>query len=110
MKLPKKDWQLTGNIKKARSDENRFDKWFQQIREVITGQETDSIDFLQDFKTSFLAEEIYVYTPKGDVKMLPVGSTALDFAFAIHSAIGVKTIGAKVNHKLVPISHKLQKW
>ncbi|MBL7722824.1 MAG: bifunctional (p)ppGpp synthetase/guanosine-3',5'-bis(diphosphate) 3'-pyrophosphohydrolase, partial [Chitinophagaceae bacterium] len=93
--------------KEGTSDESRFDKWFQQIREVITNQETDSIDFLQDFKTSFLAEEIYVYTPKGDVKMLPVGSTALDFAFAIHSAIGVKTIGAKVNHKLVPISHKL---
>ncbi|HEX5655167.1 MAG TPA: bifunctional (p)ppGpp synthetase/guanosine-3',5'-bis(diphosphate) 3'-pyrophosphohydrolase [Chitinophagaceae bacterium] len=94
--------------KEGTSDESRFDKWFQQIREVITNQETDSIDFLQDFKTSFLAEEIYVYTPKGDVKMLPVGSTALDFAFAIHSAIGIKTIGAKVNHKLVPISHKLR--
>jgi GTP diphosphokinase / guanosine-3',5'-bis(diphosphate) 3'-diphosphatase len=93
--------------KEGAADESRFDKWFQQIREVISNQETDSIDFLQDFKTSFLAEEIYVYTPKGDVKMLPVGSTALDFAFAIHSAIGVKTIGAKVNHKLVPISHKL---
>ena len=64
--------------------------------------------FLQDFKTSFLAEEIYVYTPKGDVKMLPVGSTALDFAFSIHSAIGTKCIGAKVHHKLVPISHKLR--
>jgi GTP pyrophosphokinase len=87
--------------KEETSDESRFDKWFHQIREVITSQETDSIDFLQDFKTSFLAEEIYVYTPKGDVKMLPIGSTALDFAFAIHSAIGVKTIGAKVNHKLV---------
>ncbi|MBI5857637.1 MAG: bifunctional (p)ppGpp synthetase/guanosine-3',5'-bis(diphosphate) 3'-pyrophosphohydrolase [Sphingobacteriales bacterium] len=94
--------------KEDTADESRFDKWFQQIREVIGNQETDSIDFLQDFKTSFLAEEIYVYTPKGDVKMLPVGSTALDFAFAIHSAIGVKTIGAKVNHKLVPISHKLR--
>jgi GTP pyrophosphokinase len=93
--------------KEGKDDESRFDKWFQQIREVISNQETDSVDFLQDFKTSFLAEEIYVYTPKGDVKMLPVGSTALDFAFAIHSAIGVKTIGAKVNHKLVPISHKL---
>lgn len=93
--------------KEGTQDESRFDKWFQQIREVITNQETDSIDFLQDFKTSFLAEEIYVYTPKGDVKMLPVSSTALDFAFTIHSAIGVKTIGAKVNHKLVPISHKL---
>jgi GTP pyrophosphokinase len=94
--------------KEDTADESRFDKWFQQIREVISNQETDSIDFLQDFKTSFLAEEIYVYTPKGDVKMLPVGSTALDFAFSIHSAIGVRTIGAKVNHKLVPISHKLR--
>ena len=94
--------------KEGTPDESRFDKWFQQIREVITSQETDGVDFLQDFKTSFLAEEIYVYTPKGDVKMLPIGSTALDFAFAIHSAIGVKTIGAKVNHKLVPISHKLR--
>ncbi len=94
--------------KEGNADESRFDKWFQQIREVISSQETDSIDFLQDFKTSFLAEEIYVYTPKGDVKMLPIGSTALDFAFAIHSAIGSKCIGAKVNHKLVPISHKLR--
>ncbi len=94
--------------KEGSADENRFDKWFQQIREVIGNQDTDSVDFLQDFKTSFLAEEIYVYTPKGDVKMLPVGSTALDFAFAIHSAVGSKTIGAKLNHKLVPISHKLR--
>ena len=94
--------------KEGSADESRFDKWFQQIREVISSQDTDSVDFLQDFKTSFLAEEIYVYTPKGDVKMLPVGSTALDFAFAIHSAIGIRTIGAKVNHKLVPISHKLR--
>jgi GTP diphosphokinase / guanosine-3',5'-bis(diphosphate) 3'-diphosphatase len=94
--------------KEGGPDESRFDKWFQQIREVISAEGTDSIDFLQDFKTSFLAEEIYVYTPKGDVKMLPVGSTALDFAFAIHSAIGVKCIGAKLNHKLVPISQKLR--
>ena len=94
--------------KEGSANEDRFDKWFGQIREVITSQDTDSVDFLQDFKTSFLAEEIYVYTPKGDVKMLPVGSTALDFAFSIHSAIGSKCIGAKVNHKLVPISHKLR--
>jgi GTP pyrophosphokinase len=94
--------------KEGGADESRFDKWFQQIREVISTEGTDSIDFLQDFKTSFLAEEIYVYTPKGDVKMLPVGSTALDFAFAIHSAIGSKCIGAKLNHKLVPISQKLR--
>ncbi len=94
--------------KEGSSEEDRFDKWFAQIREVISSQDTDSVDFLQDFKTSFLAEEIYVYTPKGDVKMLPVNSTALDFAFAIHSAVGSRCIGAKVNHKLVPISHKLR--
>ena len=94
--------------KEGSNDEDRFDKWFGQIREVISSQDTDSVDFLQDFKTSFLAEEIYVYTPKGDVKMLPTGSTALDFAFSIHSAVGSKCIGAKVNHKLVPISHKLR--
>ena len=94
--------------KEDASDESRFDKWFQQIREVLNTQDADSVDFLQDFKTSFLAEDIYVYTPKGDVKMLPVGSTALDFAFSIHSAVGSQCIGAKVNHKLVPISHKLR--
>jgi GTP pyrophosphokinase len=94
--------------KEGSPDESRFDKWFQQIREVITNQDTDTVDFLQDFKTSFLTEEIYVYTPKGDVKMLPVGATSLDFAFSIHSAIGIKTIGAKVNHKLMPLSHKLR--
>jgi GTP diphosphokinase / guanosine-3',5'-bis(diphosphate) 3'-diphosphatase len=94
--------------KEGAGDESRFDKWFQQIREVLNAQDADSVDFLQDFKTSFLAEEIYVYTPKGDVKMLPVGSSALDFAFAIHSAVGSQCIGAKVNHKLVPISHKLR--
>ncbi len=94
--------------KEGGGDEDRFDKWFGQIREVLSTPDTDTVDFLQDFKTSFLAEEIYVYTPKGDVKMLPVGSTALDFAFSIHSAIGTKCIGAKVHHKLVPISHKLR--
>ncbi|HZH64732.1 MAG TPA: RelA/SpoT family protein, partial [Flavisolibacter sp.] len=94
--------------KEGTSDESRFDKWFNQIREVISSQDVDSVDFLQDFKRSFLAEEIYIYTPKGDVKMLPIGATALDFAFAVHSMVGSKCIGAKVNHKLVPISHKLR--
>lgn len=94
--------------KEDTNDESRFDKWFSQIREVISNNDVDSVDFLHDFKRSFLAEEIYVYTPKGDVKMLPVGATALDFAFAVHSEVGVKCIGAKVNHKLVPISHKLR--
>ncbi|MCO6496924.1 MAG: bifunctional (p)ppGpp synthetase/guanosine-3',5'-bis(diphosphate) 3'-pyrophosphohydrolase [Chitinophagaceae bacterium] len=94
--------------KEGNSEENRFDKWFQQIRDVLSNPEANSVDFLQDFKLSFLAEEIYVYTPKGDIKMLPVGSSALDFAFSIHTKIGESCIGAKVNHKLVPISHKLR--
>lgn len=94
--------------KEGSNTEDRFDKWFTQIRDAISNQDTDGIDFLQDFKVSFLAEEIYVYTPKGEVKMLPTGSTALDFAFSIHTAVGSKCIGAKVNHKLVPISHKLR--
>ncbi len=94
--------------KEGAGDESRFDQWFSQIREVLANQDTNSIDFLQEFKTSFLTEEIYVYTPKGDVKMLPKGATALDFAFSVHSDIGSKCIGAKVNHKLVPIGHKLR--
>jgi guanosine-3',5'-bis(diphosphate) 3'-pyrophosphohydrolase len=94
--------------KEGTDEENRFDKWFQQIRDMLASQDGNSIDFLQDFKVSFLAEEIYVYTPKGDVKMLPIGASALDFAFAVHTAVGEKCIGAKVNHKLVPISHKLR--
>jgi GTP pyrophosphokinase len=94
--------------KEGSQSEDRFDKWFVQIREALGNQQEQGIDFLQDFKTSFLAEEIYVYTPKGDVKMLPINSSALDFAFYIHTAIGSKCIGAKVNHKLVPISHKLR--
>ena len=94
--------------KEGATDESRFDKWFSQIREALSNQDSNSLDFLQDFKTSFLAEEIYVYTPKGDIKMLPIGATALDFAFGVHTAVGSRCIGAKVNHKLVPIGHKLR--
>ncbi len=94
--------------KEGKDDESRFDIWFHQIREALSNQDTNSLDFLQDFKTSFLAEEIYVYTPKGEVRMLPTGSTALDFAFSVHTAVGSRCIGAKVNHKLVPISTKLR--
>jgi GTP diphosphokinase / guanosine-3',5'-bis(diphosphate) 3'-diphosphatase len=94
--------------KEGKDDESRFDVWFGQIREALSNQDSNSLDFLQDFKTSFLAEEIYVYTPKGEVRMLPVGASALDFAFGVHTAVGSRCIGAKVNHKLVPISHKLR--
>ena len=94
--------------KEGKEDDSRFEKWFQQIRDALSNPEANSLDFLQDFKTSFLAEEIYVYTPKGDVKTLPLGATALDFAFSVHTAVGSKCIGAKVNHKLVPIGYKLK--
>ncbi|MCP9752585.1 bifunctional (p)ppGpp synthetase/guanosine-3',5'-bis(diphosphate) 3'-pyrophosphohydrolase [Ferruginibacter sp. HRS2-29] len=94
--------------KEGVTDESRFDKWFHQIREALGSNDSNSLDFLQDFKTSFLTEEIYVYTPKGDIRMLPMGASALDFAFSVHTAVGSKCIGAKVNHKLVPISHKLR--
>ncbi len=94
--------------KEGTAEESRFDKWFQQIREALSSPDSNSLDFLQDFKTSFLAEEIYVYTPKGEVRMLPLGASALDFAFNVHTAVGSKCIGAKVNHKLVPISYKLK--
>src|ERR1700712_4592451 len=86
--------------KEGKDDESRFDKWFHQIREALSNHDSNSLDFLQVFKTSFLAEEIYVYTPKGEIRMLPVGATALDFAFSVHTAVGSRCIGAKVNHKL----------
>ncbi|MBN4683924.1 bifunctional (p)ppGpp synthetase/guanosine-3',5'-bis(diphosphate) 3'-pyrophosphohydrolase, partial [Pandoraea nosoerga] len=85
-KIAEKGLAAHYKYKEGSNDEDRFDKWFGQIREVLSAQDTDGVDFLQDFKTAFLAEEIYVYTPKGEVKMLPTGSTALDFAFSIHAA------------------------
>ncbi len=87
---------------------DRFDNWFGQIREALANNEQNSVDLLQDFKSSFLAEEIYAFTPKGEVKMMPVDSSALDFAYAIHTRVGDTCIGAKVNHKLVPLATKLR--
>lgn len=94
--------------KEGTSSESRFDEWLRQIRELLSRSDSNTLDFLQDFKLNLFSEEIYVYTPKGDVKVLPSGATALDFAFAIHTDIGTRCIGAKVNYKLVPISHKLR--
>jgi GTP pyrophosphokinase len=94
--------------KEGATQESKFDEWFKQIRELLNNPEANTLDFLQDFKLNLFSEEIYIYTPKGDLKILPAGSTALDFAFSIHSDIGYKCIGAKVNYKLVPISHKLK--
>ncbi|UYQ93319.1 RelA/SpoT family protein [Chitinophaga horti] len=88
--------------------ESKFDQWFTQIREILNNPDSNTLDFLADFKSNLFTEEIYVYTPKGDLRILPVGSTTLDFAYSIHSAVGNKCIGAKVNYKLVPLSHKLR--
>lgn len=88
--------------------ESKFDQWFTQIREILSSHDSNTLDFLADFKSNLFTEEIYIYTPKGDLKILPVNSTALDFAYSIHSAVGNKCIGAKVNYKLVPLSHKLR--
>jgi guanosine-3',5'-bis(diphosphate) 3'-pyrophosphohydrolase len=94
--------------KEGATQESKFDAWFHQIRDLLNHSDTNTLDFLEDFKLNLFAEEIYIYTPKGDLKILPSGSTALDFAFAIHTDIGCKCIGAKVNYKLVPLSHKLR--
>jgi GTP pyrophosphokinase len=83
-----------------------LDKWIGEIREIMENK-TNTIDFIDDFKTNLYNEEIYVFTPKGDLFTLPQKATALDFAFSVHSDVGVKCIGAKVNSKLVPLSHQL---
>ncbi len=90
------------------NDESELDKWMKTIKELLENPEPDAIDFIDTFKLNLFASEIFVFTPKGDIKTIPQGSTALDFAFAIHSDIGEHCIGAKVNHKLVPLSHTLQ--
>jgi guanosine-3',5'-bis(diphosphate) 3'-pyrophosphohydrolase len=88
--------------------ESKLDKWLTQVRDVLENPEDNAIDFIDNFKLSLFSEEIYVFTPNGDLKTLPVGATSLDFAFHIHSQIGSQCIGAKVNFKLVPLSHKLR--
>jgi GTP pyrophosphokinase len=88
--------------------ESKMDKWLQQIREVLESPSDNALEFIDNFKLSLFSEEIYVFTPEGDLKTLPVGATTLDFAFHIHSQIGYHCIGAKVNYKLVPLSHKLR--
>ena len=90
------------------SPESKLDKWLSQIREVLESPSDNAIEFIDNFKLSLFSEEIYVFTPKGELKTLPKGSTTLDFAFHIHSQIGSQCIGAKVNFKLVPLNHVLR--
>ena len=89
-------------------DENELEKWLKTIKEILDDPQPDAIDFLDTIKLNLFASEIFVFTPKGELKTMPQNSTALDFAFSLHTDIGSHCIGAKVNHKLVPLSHKLQ--
>lgn len=88
--------------------EGALDKWIHHVREILQNPESDAIDFVNTFKSELFEEEIYTFTPKGDVFLLPKGATALDFAFHIHTQVGSQCMGAKVNHKLVAISHVLK--
>lgn len=93
---------------KESSNDNGLDQWIQKVREMLSNPEANALDFLDDFKMNLFSDEIFIFTPKGALLQLPLGATALDFAFEIHTDVGAKCIGAKVNHKLVPLSHKLQ--
>ena len=89
-------------------DEDELNEWLKTIKEILDDPQPDAMDFLDAIKLNLFSSEIFVFTPKGEIKTMPAGCTALDFAFQIHTFIGSHCIGAKVNHKLVPLSHKLQ--
>jgi GTP pyrophosphokinase len=89
-------------------DEGELNEWLRTIKEILDDPQPDAMDFLDAIKLNLFASEIFVFTPKGEIKTMPAGCTALDFAFSIHTFLGSHCIGAKVNHKLVPLSHKLQ--
>ena len=88
-------------------EDTELDKWLATITEILENPNPDSLDFLDTVKMNLFSSEIFVFTPKGELKTLPQGATALDFAYALHTDIGDTCIGAKVNHRLVPLSHKL---
>jgi guanosine-3',5'-bis(diphosphate) 3'-pyrophosphohydrolase len=92
---------------KEGSNDKALDTWLREIRELLRNPEFNALEFLDDFRLNLFSKEIYVFTPKGDLKILPQGATALDFAFEIHTDVGYHCIGAKVNHRLIPISHML---
>ncbi|RFC55246.1 RelA/SpoT family protein [Brumimicrobium aurantiacum] len=96
------------NYKESKSGENKFDRWIGEIRDLIGNHSQDAMDFVNEFKLNLFNDEIYVFTPNGDLRVLPTGATTLDFAFDIHTDIGLTCIGAKVNKKLVPLSHQLK--
>ncbi|TAH24951.1 MAG: bifunctional (p)ppGpp synthetase/guanosine-3',5'-bis(diphosphate) 3'-pyrophosphohydrolase [Cytophagales bacterium] len=102
-------WKYKEHGKEAKElpKETGLEQWIRKVRELIEHNDSSAIEFLDDFRTNLFNEEVFVFTPKGDLKILPNGATALDFAFEIHSKVGSQCLGAKVNQKLVPLSFVL---
>lgn len=95
--------------KESKGGDTKFDRWIAEIRDLLENTEGgNALEFIDEFKLNLFTDEIYVFTPKGDLRVLPNGATTLDFAFDIHTQIGEKCLGAKVNNKLVPLSHLLK--
>ena len=93
--------------KESKTDENKFDRWIAEIRDLLDSPDMNALDFVNDFKLNLFNDEIYLFTPKGELRVLPIGSTILDFAYDIHTEIGDRCIGAKVNNRLMPLSYQL---
>lgn len=94
--------------KESKTSETKFDRWITEIRDLLANPDANALDFIEEFKLNLFRDEIYIFTPKGDLRVLPTGATILDFAYDIHTQIGDKCIGAKVNNRLVPLSYQLQ--
>jgi len=106
--IAEKGFAAHWKYKEEPNSDSGLDQWIHKVRELLSNPEANALDFLDDFKMNLFSDEIFIFTPKGALIQLPVNATALDFAFEIHTDIGASCIGAKVNHKLVPLSHKLQ--
>lgn len=106
--ISEKGFAAHWKYKEGNSQESGLDAWLNRIREMLENTNSDTIDFINDFKLNLFADEIFVFTPKGELRNLPKGATALDFAFEIHTQVGSSCLGAKVNNKLVPLSHELR--
>lgn len=106
--IAEKGFAAHWKYKEAPSNDSGLDQWIHKVRDLLSNPEANALDFLDDFKMNLFSDEIFIFTPKGSLIQLPINATALDFAFEIHTDIGASCIGAKVNHKLVPLSHKLQ--
>jgi guanosine-3',5'-bis(diphosphate) 3'-pyrophosphohydrolase len=106
--IAEKGYAAHYKYKNGASEESGLDVWLNLLREALENPETNAVDFVEDFKMNLYSQEIFVFTPKGEIKSLPKGATSLDFAFSIHSEIGIKTRGTRVNGRLVPLNHELK--